>query len=177
MERRTDTPGVRLECRVLRSRADLGCSSICSIERCPYGGGRLNPPSHTKKKVWGKGRTRGVRNTKEVVFSDLLFLSAPQTVHLFVDSPRCCLRIVADDVSVSTSIEHGVIGPEARGNFLWNFQKANPGWRCVPTTRENEEWCMRRKKSEGRAPSWVSDKLLFERVVGPPFRRCKGERS
>lgn len=88
-----------------------------------------------------------------------------------VDLPRCSLRIVADDVSVPTSIEHGVIGPEARGNFLWNFQKANPGWRCVPTTRENEVW--KRKKSEGRTPSWVSDKMLFERVVGPPFRRCK----
>lgn len=149
--------------RAFRSGADLGCSSICSIERCPYGGGRLNPPS-TQKKVWGEGRIREeeLRDMRGGS-SDLLFFphTSEKVCTLSVDSPRCGLRIVADDVSVSTSIEHGVIGPEARGNFLWNFQKANPGWRCVCShnTRE-EKWNGRKKKRKG------------EPRVGSPIKCC-----
>jgi len=42
------------------------------------------------------------------------------------DSPRSGLRIVADHGSVSTSIGHGSIGPETRGNLLRKGHKKPP---------------------------------------------------
>lgn len=86
-------------------RADLGCSSMCSIENCSTDGGAGNNPFSPPQYLSPEGDPR-------VSFA----MGGERGERTALSRGR--LRTEADAVSVPTSIGHGTIGSEARGNFL-----------------------------------------------------------
>jgi len=91
--------------------ADLGCSSMCSIESCFFSDGAF---SHSPLFFSLSGEEKGEREGSQ---------------------PRVCLRTDVDHVSVPTFVGHGSIGSEARGNLLRVSKRLFPlFWICRNTS-------------------------------------------